>query len=286
MDVDNMKTVIDTAQQAVDVGNRAFDFTVTDAIPVALVRQGESLQPMERVLQIHDERAEAPRRRKGTATFAELASFIDHVNRFKDESSVIFADVTNCDLTAVLDYHLAGAKSSPRWGQHRSVYASKLSPQWELWTQHDGQKMVQDVFAQFIEDHMDDLRAPTGNGADKDLPMPSDVLTMARNLVVKTKGEFSRSFNPTTGESSLVNKYENETTSTKIPRAFLIGIPVFEAGALYAVEARLRLDMSSGRPLFSYSLYRADEIKRDAFGEVRQVAHERTGLPVLAGSPE
>lgn len=277
-----MKTLVDAAREGVEADKKIV--TIKD-VPV-LVSPGGSVKALTEVLEIADLRADKPRRRRGQAMHDELASFIEHINRFKDDDSAVFADIDNTTVTAVLDYHRTGAAGDPRWGQHRSVYECPLSAEWQRWNENDGVKMSQDTFAQFIEDNLDDLRAPTGNGADKDLPMPSDVLTMARNLVIRSKGEFSRSMNPTTGESSLVCKNENDTTSTKIPRAFLLGIPVFEAGAVYAVEARMRMEMSNGRPMFSYALYKPEAIKRDAFGEVREMVKQQTALPVFAGSPE
>lgn len=281
MDVDNMQAIIDAARAGVDISKT---MTTIDGIPVLV--DGDQVHILNNVLEIADKRGAAPRRRKGTSNHSELASFIEHIIRFKDADSAVFADTGAVRMTAVLDYHQAGADKPPRWGEHRSVYVCPLSEQWRLWTANNGVKLAQDAFAQFIEDNMQDLASPTGNGDDKDFPMPSDVLTMARNLVIQSKGEFSRSINPTTGESSLVCKNENVTGSTKIPRAFLIGIPVFEAGAMYRVEARMRMDMSSGRPSFSYVLYQPEVIKRDAFGEVRQMVKEQTALPVFAGSPE
>jgi uncharacterized protein YfdQ (DUF2303 family) len=166
-----------------------------------------------------------------------------------------------------------------------ALYTCPLSEQWKFWTANNGKKFKQDDFAQLIEDRMDDLASPTGAGGNQDLPSPSEVLTMARQLVVRSKGEFSRSFDPTTGNSSLTCKTENDTGSTKIPRAFLLQLPVFEAGAVYAVEARIRFELA-GAPTFSYLLYRAEEIKRDAFDEVRTIVEQRTELPLFAGAPE
>lgn len=282
-------------QAALDAGEKLAEITrrITESdheglnLPIAIERDsdgGEKIVVLHDVIKTSDARASAPRRLVGMARFSELASFIAHVSRFKDEGSAVFADVDHCTVTAVYDYH-HGADDA-RWCGHRAVYACPLSKPWQLWTRNDGAKMPQDTFAQFIEDNLPDLASPVGNGEDKDLPMPAEMLTMARNLVIRSKGEFSRSLNPVTGESSLVCKNENEATSTKIPRAFLLGIPVFEAGAMYRVEARMRMDMSSGRPLFSYSLYQPEVIKRDAFGEVRAKVIEQTSLPLFAGSPE
>lgn len=285
--VSSIAAAVEAGKQATSVEERYFlhDATDHDTIPVALVRLGETMRPLVELIALRDERAPAPRRRKGTATFTELPSFVAHVNRFKDASTVIFADIGTPRLTAVLDYSPGGAEL-PRWGQHRSVYTLPLSAKWVEWTEHDGEAMTQEAFAEFIEAHADDIRTPSGDSGEADLPAASELLTMARNLVIRSRGEFSRSINPTTGEFALISKHENTAESTKIPRGFLLGIPVFEAGALYAVEARMRFTMSNGRPFFSYVLVSPDDKQRDAFGEVRALAEQRTGVPVLAGSPE
>lgn len=285
MDIDNVKTIVDTAREGDDATKK---ITTIVGVPCAVSPSG-AVTPLKNVLEIAQSLATAPLRRKGTSTHTELASFIAHINRFKDGDSAVFADIDGVKLTAVLDYHKTGPieMNGQRWGEHRSVYACPLSEQWKRWTEHDGDQMSQDAFAQFIEDHMDDLASPSGNGEDKDLPMPSDVLTMARNLVINSRGAFSRSINPTTGESSLVCKDEHDvSTSTKIPRAFLLGIPVFAAGRGYRVEARMRMNVGGGRAMFSYVLYRREEILRDAFDEVRTIVADKTALPLFAGSPE
>jgi uncharacterized protein YfdQ (DUF2303 family) len=183
----------------------------------------------------------------------------------------------------VLDYHKAGAAADPRWGQHRSVYTCPLAEQWKLWNAQSGVKMLQDAFADFLDANMADLASPAPGAS---YPQPADVLTMARNLIIRSKGTFERSTNPTTGEATLVCKNENDASSTKIHRAFLVGIPVFEAGASYSVEALIRMEMSSGRPVFSYTLNQPQLTKRHAFGEVRAAVKEQTELPLFVGSPE
>ena len=253
-------------------------------LPVAIMPNGMRAEVMKEAVAILDARAPTPLRRKGTANFTELASFIAHVNRFKSDDSVVFADVDEVQLTAVLNYHPAGADAKPAWGDHRSVYACPLSEQWNLWTEKDGEWMGQEDFGEFIEQNTRDL-APAA--ADQDgYASPAKLLEVARNLIVRTKGEFSRNINPTTGEFSLVNKLENEQTSTRIPRGFHIGVPVFVAGAHYRVEAQLRFQMKDGRPHFAYVLVQPDTVLRDAFAEVRQKVAAETALPVLAGSPE
>jgi uncharacterized protein YfdQ (DUF2303 family) len=252
-------------------------------IPVAITAKDMSVTVLTAALDQAEARKPAPSRRKGTATHLEVESFIEHVNRFKDEGSAIFADTQSVRLNAVFDYHKADA---PRWGQHRAVYTCPLSRQWQLWIAANEKEMSQDTFADFIDANLKDLASRRGNEISDDIAQPAAVVEMARNLSVRSNVVFERKVDPTTGASSLVSKDERDASSTKIPRAFLLGIPVFEGGAAYQIEARLRLKMQGGRPTFSFALYQTDVILRDAFGEVRTKVKDATALPVFAGSPE
>lgn len=255
----------------------------TFPIPVRRVRGAngvDTLEVMRDVLEVLDARADAPLRRKGTQTLAELASFIEHVNRYKATplSSVVYADVETFALTAVYNDHVAGSASSlTGWRDHRAAYTCPRSPEWIAWTAQDGAELDQDQFADHIERHLESLIEGKG------YPAPTEVLQMARELTVLTEGTFQRSVNPTTGAGILVNKTEHKTGSTQIPRAFLLAIPVFDGGIRYQVEARMRFVLEAGRPVFSYALHRRIEIERDAFGALRSDVHEQTGLTVLAG---
>lgn len=112
-----------------------------------------------------------------------------------------------------------------------------------------------------------------------------EMLKVARELHIRTKGTFQREVNPTTGDFILVNKNETETGSTVIPRAFALAIPVFEGGERYQVEARVRFQLTGSGPMFSFTMHRRAEIERDAFDGVRQIIAVGTERPVLAGTP-
>lgn len=278
-------------QAAIDAGRKATEALPRMAVsgidggedvPVAL-DGGGNIVLLREVARASLAMAPAPLRARGQSTHHELDSFIACCNRFKDGGSAVFADYGfggNPSLTAVFDY---GNGSAPRWGQHRAIYSCPLSPEWVAWTTADGDDMDQDAFADFLERHAADLVAPSG---DEPHPQPIRLMEVSRSLRVHSKGTFERAVNPTTGEYSMVNKVENDSTSTKIPASFLIGVAVFEAGAKYRVEARLRFKLQNGRPMFSYSLVQASAVFRDAFGEVRAKVGEATGLPVFAGVPE
>lgn len=285
----NVQAAIDAVIQNLPASTRV---TSVEGIPLVVLPAGHTAVPVEAALKLADARAAAPRARRGEAVVTELPSFIEHVNRFKDPDSVIFADVEKVKLTAIFDYHRAGPVEAggQRWGRHRSIYACPLSPQWKLWTSLDGKPMSQDDFATLIDENMADLTGPDldAEPLDAEMPAPASVLTMVRKLSIQTRGEFTRRIDETTGTHELVSKLEHESTSTKIFRAFLLRIPVF-AGAdatFYRVEVRIRFRLENNRAVFSYSLYRADIVLQDAFNDVRKLVTSGTGLPLLAASPE
>jgi hypothetical protein len=267
-------------------------------VPIALLPSGFSVEVLTDALFRADERAPAPRRLKGQSSHLELGSFIDHVNRTKDFDSVIWAEPSRGTITAVYNYDGArgleaklpdgNAKISsagPGWRDYRAVYHAPKSEQWQFWTKLHGQALRQDAFGNMVEDRARDLVA--ADKGEDEFVGPAKLLEVARNLAVRTNEKFERKINVHTGESTLISVNENEpTTSTKIPRGFLLGIPVYEAGTIYRIEASLRFAMVEGRPTFTVHLMNTRETERDAFNAMRAEVAKATGLQVFAGQPE
>jgi len=230
-----------------------------------------------------DKRMPGPRRREGRVQLLEVASFCEYVSRYQSPSSVIYANPQAMTFEAVIDEHPVVDNNVPStptaWRGHRAGYSCPKSPEWIVWTKHDGAEMKQEPFADFLDARLEDMVSAG------DYPKPIDVLAVARQLHIRTKGTFQREINPTNGDNILVQKTETETGSTQIPRAFMIAVPVFEGGERYQVEARVRFAIGEAGPRFSYTLHRRAEIERDAFGGVRKVVAETTKLPVLSGTP-
>ncbi len=252
-------------------------------VPIALSPRGTEIAVLKDAMRVSLSQADAPPRRKGCAVLQELASFILHVNRFKTVDSTVWADIDSAKLTAVYNYHSATA---PAWGDHGAIYACPLSRAWRLWVGGNGRVMSQDDFADFVEANVADLAGPDPADPLDSAPYPARLIEVARNLKVHSKSVFERNYNATTGEYLLTAKLENESQSTKIPSGFFIGIPVFEAGAKYRIEARLRFQLKDGRPSFSYVLVQPEATMAHAFGEIRDQVTAGTGLEVWAGIPE
>lgn len=263
-----------------DVEKRLSSWTIeeTGAIPAAVLRQGERVEVLNEIIDRIEERQPGPRRRSGRLSLTELDSFIELVNRFKESSSTLWAG-TNV-LTCVFNDHSSGADPAlAGWRDHVAVYSCPFSDEWKAWTNRADSAMSQDEFASWLDEHLEDITGGEG------YPKSAELMEMTRGLQVHTKGTFQRVVDPTTGQYSLVAKEEHTSNSTKIPRAFQLGLRVFEGGARYAVEARIQFRMGQGRPVFSFSLHRAAEIVKVAFAEVRERVSAETELPLFAGSP-
>jgi len=118
-----------------------------------------------------------PARRKGTARFDDLQSLIVWSNRFKGETSALFAkpDMKAPTLTCIADYHAQGpvdqdaATGDPtaRHCHHRAIYNFPLSEEWRAWMAvscgNDGKPLLleKDDLGEFIEAQAKDIMDPT-----------------------------------------------------------------------------------------------------------------------------
>lgn len=249
----------------------------TERLPVALIPNGYSVKLLSEVIKDSDRRRERPRQHAGKSVLLTAESFADHVNRYKLDESTIWADAEQQTIAAIYNDE---TRELPAWRDHRALYTCPIADEWNEWTARSDKPMSQTEFAQWVEDHLEDLASPEQGKSGIE---PIELLELARSLQINTRGTFKRKINPTTGEAMLVCKQEHEESSTKIPRCFHLGIPVFEGGSHYRVEARIRFALKEGHAHFTYRLHRYREIQRAAFGDIVDAVREKTGLPVFVG---
>jgi uncharacterized protein YfdQ (DUF2303 family) len=269
------------------------------------IRAGNGVTPLAPT--IFDPFRDEPRRRQGTATMLSLDSLIDHVNRFKDDGSIVFAD-DNRDqpsITAVIDYHPKGQAVDvmPRFGKHRSVFAFPVSDEWKAWTSANEQKMDMPDFAAYLENRLPDVlwletedvlpedldRLVNTLGGRDTIATPNKLMELARGLQVNENSIVQEAVNLASGEGVIRFQVEHADASgapLKVPQIFLIAIPVFRNGPLYRIAARLRYRKSAGRLVFWFELWRTDRTFDHAFSEAVDRVKVDTSLPVLIGRPE
>jgi uncharacterized protein YfdQ (DUF2303 family) len=249
-----------------------------------------------------DERTH-PKARKGTARLNEIESFIEHVNRFKDDDSAIFAE-TNAggppSLTAVIDYHKAGATGQPRFGQHRAFYPFPLSKEWIAWNATNGSPMTQQAFAEFIEENLLDVAEPAPENltaaarafAEKcgmTFATPAKLLELSRGLQVNVEETVLQATSLASGERQI--QFSEKHTGAdgapiKVPGAFLITIPVFRGDDAYQICVRLRYRKQAQGLVWLYEMFKATDVFDHAIEMACQKVANETGLPVFKGSHE
>lgn len=267
------------------------------SVPFAVLPTGKRIESLKPIL---DSFLDAPVRREGRAALRTLDAFVAHANRFKDEHSALFAEPNQSQprITSVIDYHAPGATGRARWGKHRGMYDFPLSEQWQAWKQIDGKQLETIVFAEFLENRVEDVVDPSGlqqDGptrllADKlglALASPSSVMAASRGLSIHVSHDVQEHRVLETGEVTLnfTEKHEPKG-ATKVPAAFAIAIPVFQSGALFHVAVRLRYRVQGSRISWICSLYRTDRVFDQAFTEACTKAQKETALPLFYGTPE
>lgn len=254
--------------------------------------------------EVFDEYRVAPSVRHGTAVLTAIESLIDHVNRFKDGDSALFAvdDRSKPSITAVLDYNRAGAEADPRYGFHRSLFQFPLSDEWQAWIKSDGEAFTMGEFAAFLEDRIIDVLdlIPGEDSLPEDMQRfvntvggsiasPSKLIELSVGLKVNERSAVKEAINLASGEAQVqfvAEHVDDAGQPLRVPGLFLIGIPVFNQGPIYRLAARLRYRKTPGGLVFFYQLWRADRTFDHSFREACERVRVETELPLLFGKPE
>jgi uncharacterized protein YfdQ (DUF2303 family) len=201
-----------------------------------------------------------PRRKTGTVQVEDLGSFLAYWKKHADDGSEIYVNVARHTITAVLD---ASTISQPRWGEHRAVLALKTTDRWNDWTRYDRKDLTQREFAEFIEDHLDDIREPDA----------ATMLEIASTFQAQSKVRFTSNVRLSTGQRTL--SWE-ETTSAQageggkltVPTEFKITVAPFDFSEVYGITARFRYRMNGGELIVQYLLNDPAAVIRDAVLDV------------------
>ena len=217
-----------------------------------------------------------PRRTKATVRLTTVEALNRYFERFGLHSEVIadvrksqaaiFAVPEDGKYEAVLDYHTA---DDPAHGDHRVSLQLRKSEPWEVWTGRASSRFNQTEFALFVESRLPDIAEPKA----ADVLEAVKSIQAARNATFKSQVDLDR--------GDVVFHYETETKGTgdvAFPERLVLGLPVFEGGEPYKVEARLRykMDDEAGLMLW-YDLVNADAVLLSAANDVLAVVEHIAG---------
>jgi uncharacterized protein YfdQ (DUF2303 family) len=229
-----------------------------------------------------------PRSVRGDVELYDVVSFVAYVNRFRNPQTLIFADERNSLFTAVIDYHdvkedgQGGVQMGPSWLRNRAFLKLVHTDQWDEWIGQDGSDhaMSQELFAQFLEDHIPDIAEPPG----------AKLVEIARNLEATTSGRFSSAIRANDG--SINFNYVKDVQAGANTSDGKVAVPTEVKLMLkpykslpdrYPVTGKLRYRLNSGRLLLWFDLFGVDEAIEEAFGDLRKNVESTTPCPILNG---
>lgn len=238
--------------------------------------------------------------RRGIATVHTLASFVELVNRHKDEGSAIFATTAwpKPKLTAVIDYHTADHDA--RHCAHRVAYDFPLTVEFKAWVDGSGKAMSQVDFAEFLEEHAAELAAPTDGERSEYEPKfkerfatPAELLDLSRSLEVFVGATVKQGVRLQSGERQVEFITEHTLKSGEkidIPGIFMVSVAPFLSGDAepqrIRLPARIRYRLKDGALTWFYQLYRWEFWLRERVQQDLAEAAKSTNLPAYEGAPE
>lgn len=266
---------------------------------VIVVPEGFKVESLKKHL---DENRLYPERRTGTVTTTRIKSFIDVVNRFKNEDSVVFADVKvedkriEANLTAVFDYHPKNddVQDADNLG-HRATFGFPISKAFKNWLEKNTQAMSQIEFAYFLEKRLHDMSAPTEEdkamieGLKPKFADPINILELSRDLEIYSNEAFISRNKLSSGETEIKFSAQHVDGNGKpisIPDFFVINVPIFEGGSRQRVLSQLRYRKDGNVLVWFYELYNIDEMLLEAFDKATAEVEAAVALPLYFGKAE
>ncbi|MFC0633269.1 DUF2303 family protein [Brevundimonas balnearis] len=216
-----------------------------------------------------------PARIRQSVTLQTVDSLVDYVDRFKTKDTVLFADIRQSSIAALIDYHGPGEAAHV---DHKATMILPFSEEWKTWTAIDGKMMDQLTFARFLEENAVDVVAPSG----------ADLLEVCRDLQAKRKVDFRKAVRTNTDNENF--EYTDETTATaksggvEVPSKFQLKVPVYFGGETVSLFAFLRWNLVETSLQLGVKLHRAEHVRQAVFKQIVTDAGARSERPVLFGT--
>lgn len=269
MDKNENQTAVDLA-----AGLLAVHAVVEGAKPFKVLPPGYEIHDLEKTLV-------RPTRKRGTAKFNDSTSFVDYF-KLHAEDGHIYGQVDPPLFIAVLN---DDTELGAGWGDHRAQYQCPLSKEWKAWKGFAGTPRDQISFAEFIETNTPDI-VSTAPGE----PSGAEMLEVATSFKAQKKVNFASGQRLDNGQVDFTFQEDIQGSAgakghIKVPERFYIAVPVFEGGAPYKVEAKLRYRLKDGALSMWFDLVRDHKVLEAAFMDVWKEIADGTGTTVWRGTP-
>lgn len=251
-----------------------------------------------------DETLPAPRRRKGISYHATPDSLSAHLDRYKSDTTVLFADFKATRLTAVYNYNPAGGEEDKAlFGDHRAVLNLEKSEELKKWEEFCAEEKTSEQMSYFFESRAVDLidlsDVPEGHQSRIErinkiggiVAAPNAITKIIPTLKIVETSVVQNTVSISSGECDIIYKNEHAASDSQgekmtVPGWFLIAIPLFKKGFFDTIPVRLRYRKKSGVIYWSCMLLDIEKYTEDAYEDlVNSVATAHT-LPLFNGNPE
>lgn len=208
-------------------------------------------------------------------------SMIDYVKRFKNATSMLFADINNDTVVSILDYHSESAVDDggikPALTTHKATLKLPKSLEWDTWNAASGVLKSHTSFATFLEENAVDIVSPPG----------ADLLELCRDLQVIQNVKFGSTVRM--GDVTELN-YSKEADATSkgtvaVPQSIMLSIPVYFGEAPVSIMAFMRRQIEDGKLKLGIQLSRAENVRQDEFHRVVDDLLKNTKLATVYGTP-
>jgi uncharacterized protein YfdQ (DUF2303 family) len=222
----------------------------------------------------HSLQITTPRYIKQAVTLQTQDSLTNYVKSFKNDNTLLFADIGANSIVGIIDYH-APAKADHV--AHKATLTLPFSEEWRLWSEVSGKLKPQLEFARFLEENAADVRAPSAG----------DLLDACRDLQVHRKVNFVKAVRTASDNENF--EYTEETNATnkksglEIPTKFVLGLPVYFGEEDTEVSAFLRWRLDDGSLTLGIQLHRVEHVRQAVFKQIVTTVAEATGCSVVFG---
>lgn len=279
MGLGNSHDYVSEVAEIVEVAQDAVDPAEVAAGQIYIVRDSNGARVVD--LTGHPSLPE-PSRRTGTSYVDDVASFGWLFGRSQHaERTEVYASRERCNLTAVFNAHSAGADGVAGYGDHRLVLQLQHTESWADWYRISGKPCDQKGFAEFIEDHLDDINEPAA----------AAMLEIVQTLQGTLKVQWQSATVLRDGTRKLAYVESMDATAggageLKIPGQIKLGLRVFEGTSdRYEVTGRFRYEMRNGQLSMTVKLDHLDRTRDAALDAVVIEVGALTGATVLWGRP-
>lgn len=215
-----------------------------------------------------------PERKTGHFIAGDTASFVRFWKDHAEESSRIFADHKAGEIRAVLDFH--DVDERPDFCDFQAVLKPELSLRWKTWVAFSGKGMEKGKFAEFLEEHRQDIKHPDA----------ATLLELINEMQAKRDVHYEEARNLTTGGVHLVYK-DNVTMKARneeMPTKLTLSLPIYERDINTEVEVTLRYRLREGSLAIFPVIHEAGRIQEAGFESLVAEIKEGANAPIFSGS--